>query len=237
MAKTFGKRQSYLVESALMPELEELFCEHAGQAAVSAGTVARVYLDSGDRSLARSIAGGAGTKHCIWIEGTSAAHLEDGAALVHAQWGGLFPSMLRCSISSRDALLLARGEAFVHNRLGRSVRSLVRQVGSLRPAFFASLETEAWCSQEQDLSISILRSMRCRTHALNLASAAGAEVLPEGTLLIEPCHAVSLPGWMAGYLEDAGAEPCTMGADSLALQQYLSQTLPCPELLGAPVGA
>lgn len=237
MAKIYERRQCYLMERELMPEVEELFCEHAGPAAVSAGTVARVYLDSEDQRLERSIAGGMGTKHCVWIESTSCAHLEDEADLVHAQWGGLFPSMLRCSVPSRDALLAAQGEASIHNRTGRSVRSIARHVGGLRPAFFASLETEAWCSQEQDLSISILRSMRCRTHALNLASAAGAEVLPQGTHLIEPMHAATLPGWLAGFLEEAGAEPCPMGADALVLQQYLGQTLPCFGALDAPVRA
>ena len=237
MAKTFEKRHSYLVERALMPELEELFCKHTGPAAVSAGTVSRVYMDSADFSLARSIACGEGTKHCVWIESTSCAHLEDEIGFVHAQWGGLFPSTVRCSISLQDALLLAQGGASVHNRLGRSVKSLVRHAGSLKPAFCVSFDSETWCSQEQDLSIAILQSMRCRTHALNLASAAGTEVLPEGACLIEPCHATSLPGWLAGYLEDAGAEPCTMGTDSVALQQYLSQVLPCPDALSAPAEA
>ena len=133
----------------------------------------------------------------------------------------------RATMDPARAAQFLRGEGDPQNQIERELDFSIRRYGGLVPAAYIAYDREAfYASDDHEFRMTFYRRVRYRTEDMDLTmGSAGAQILPDGKVLLEVKCAGAMPLWLVRFLSAERIYRTSFSKYGTAYQQILSRQL------------
>ena len=133
----------------------------------------------------------------------------------------------RATMDPARAAQFLRGEGDPQNQIERELDFPIRRYGGLVPAAYIAYDREAfYASDDHEFRMTFDRRVRYRTEDMDLTmGSAGAQILPDGKVLLEVKCAGAMPLWLVRFLSAERIYRTSFSKYGTAYQQILSRQL------------
>ena len=133
----------------------------------------------------------------------------------------------RATMDPARAAQFLRGEGDPQNQIERELDFSIRRYGGLVPAAYIAYDREAfYASDDHEFRMTFDRRVRYRTEDMDLTmGSAGAQILPDGKVLLEVRCAGAMPLWLVRFLSAERIYKTSFSKYGTAYQQILSRQL------------
>jgi hypothetical protein len=133
----------------------------------------------------------------------------------------------RATMDPARAAQFLRGEGDPQNQIERELDFSIRRYGGLVPAAYIAYDREAfYASDDHEFRMTFDRRVRYRTEDMDLTmGSAGAQILPDGKVLLEVKCAGAMPLWLVRFLSAERIYRTSFSKYGTAYQQILSRQL------------